>query len=194
MKALKILEHNVETKLNEWKVLFGNALSSESNLSDLTDKQKARENLGLYEEFMTREIMKKGTEPNTIHHNLIIQDDSARFVKNKQIRFWNEKLNGPISGIGYFSGNSNETFIPITITDPTNEIDKPIIEAEYVTFNVEENTLGTLGDTWIRYVHSNDSSKRGIYVGNTGSFIGRFRWYAFYSTQKPNDPNNDKYV
>lgn len=191
MNALKILENTFDKELNkwkkEWKILFGNALNAEMDLADLNNKEAARRNLGLYEEFMTKDEMKSGSKINTIHHSAIIQDDNARFINNVQEKFWNKKLNEPATGTGTFSGNCNETFIHITLTDPTDKVNNPIIEPKFVTFNVEENTLGTLGETWIYYLHDNDTtenSKRGIYVGNTGSFTGRFRWYAFYSVSE----------
>lgn len=182
MKALKILNN-----IKEWEILFGTALNASMNLSDLSDPAAARRNLGLYDEFMTKDEMKKGTLINSIHHTAIIQDPSARFVNDRQVKFWNEKLNEPMSGIANFSGNSKETFVPVTITNPLDTTKNEIIPAKYVTFNVEENTLGTLGDTWIYYKHdeiSGTSSKRGIYVGNTGSFTGRFRWYAFFTVKE----------
>ena len=42
--------------------------------------------------------MKNGTNINSIHHSAIIQDETARFVSDKQIKFWNEKLNGMVEG------------------------------------------------------------------------------------------------
>ena len=185
MKALKILERTFDDKLNKWenkwKVLFGNALSSESNLADLTDKKKAKQNLGIYDEFLTKDQMKNGTLTNVIHHNLLIQDENARLVSDRSISFWNRKINKPISGTSSFFGNSQERFIPITITDPLDTTkDSPLIEPVYVTFEPKYNTYGMLGDTWIRYQHSTNASVRGIYIGNTGSYTGEFTWYVFY--------------
>ena len=183
MKALKILSKVWDEKTNqfkrEWQILFGTALNAASNLSDLTDKKAARINLGLYEEFMTKNEMREGSIPNSIHHSAIIQDYSARFVNDRNIDFWNKKLNKPLTGISNFVGNSQERFIKLTITDPLDKVNNPLIVPYYITFHPRYNTHGMLGETWIRYNHTPESD-RGIYVGNTGSYTGEFDWYVFY--------------
>lgn len=175
MKALKILNNK-----KEWEILFGTALNANLNLADLTNKDEAINNLGLRDIFVTKKDMLEG-DPNTVDHSVIIQDYSARFVNDRQIAFWNSKMNIPISGIGYFPGNGNETFYKVTTYDQTKPTEKILVPARYVTYQVNENTMGKLGDTWIRYVWTGIESSTGIYIGNTGSFTGQFTWYAFYS-------------
>jgi len=78
-----------------------------------------------------------------------------------------EKLSQKItdkSGIANFAGSNNEVTIAHGLSfTPTNIMIMPI-----------ENPQGYLGETWIRADATN------IYVGNSGSFVGGFRWTILY--------------
>lgn len=161
---------NVKMDNGEWIDIYGYKLNNTSNLADLTDKQAARDNLELDKFYINKYNATNGLETDIIHHSLIIQDPSARFVSDNQIKFWNAKLNPPMSGKANYSGDNLETIIPHNIVDMDGNAKTP-----YTCIAMpDDNPQGYLGEVWVRWDDVN------IYVGNTGTYTGTFTWTAFY--------------
>lgn len=78
-----------------WKDIYDHKLCRYLNLSELTDKQAARDNLEMDLYYLNRVTLLNGLEINVIHHSCIIQDSSARFVSDNQIAYWNAKIDPP---------------------------------------------------------------------------------------------------
>lgn len=147
----------------EWHELFSTKLDKSANLSDVVDKGEAIKNLELDNRYIRKEVAKYGSEPNSIHHSMLIQDVTARLVSDRQINYWNSKMEKPVSGVANFSGNGNETRVSHGLGS------KP----SYCSITVNNNPDGRLGETWMRWDATN------IIVGNTGSYTGNFTWTAF---------------
>lgn len=158
MDSIKILTND-----KEWRELFDYKISRDMNLADLTNKAEARQNLELDEYYINKADAKIAKEPSIINHMCIIQDTSARFVSDNQIKWWNEKDN-VTTVIASYSGGGNETVIPHGIKNNDGVSIAPL----FCVANPSGNPGGGLGEQWIRWDAEN------VYVGNTGSFTGEF--------------------
>lgn len=76
--------------------------------------------------------------------------------------------NRATSGIGNFPAQGKEVAIPHLCKDAFNNKVIP----KYVGITCQANPQGLLGEYWARKDDTN------IYVGNTGSYTGRFEWFC----------------
>lgn len=161
----------IKFKANDgtWHDLYDYKVDKGQNLGDLTDVNQAINNLGLRDIFINKDTAYYGKDPSTIHHTMIMQDSDARFVSDRQIMAWNNKMSlsasGKINLVGY--GNT------VTIKHNAKNIHGQNVEPVFCTYVINENTRGTLGEIWMSWNYTD------IIIGNTGSYTGQISWYAF---------------
>lgn len=92
---MRLLRFDFQNK--RWIQLFTDSqLDRFKNLSDLLDKEAARKNLGLYDKFYTKDDLRNGTYPNTIHNSTIIQDEHGQLLSQADRTSWNNKVDRPL--------------------------------------------------------------------------------------------------
>lgn len=152
-----------------WIDLYGYKMNVGDNLAHI-DPEKALANLGTDNIYIRKDVAKGGKEPASIHSSMINQDVFARFVSDRQILHWNQKLGAPKSGTANFVGNG-ET---IEVVHGIKDLKGNPVAPYFCTYQLTENPLGCLGEVWCTW----DTEK--ITIGNTGSYTGPFMWVAFY--------------
>lgn len=162
MEAIKHLAND------GWHDLYGYKMNRGDNLAGLNIEQ-AISNLKLDDRYIQKEVAKYGKDPSSIHPLMINQSSFARFVTDKQVKFWNAKLNPPKVGIANFAGNGRTVEVIHGAKDMNGEKMIPY----FCTFQLRENPAGCLGETWCKW----DVDK--IIFGNTGSYAGQFTWIAY---------------
>lgn len=186
------------------------SLDRYANLSDLEDITKAKENLQLAKDYWNKEELLEGERESIIHNVCIIQDPNARFVTDDEKAFWNQKVDQPITsntqptnltdGQIWFDPSTNKVQIMINgkLRYPENNLTKSgtanfkgggqettVLHQcvgfdgskkipNFISITPVENPQGTLGETWVRKDNTN------FYVGNTGSYTGKFDYIVFY--------------
>ena len=163
MEAIKHLTND------GWEDLYGYKMNYGDNLAGI-DPAKALANLKTDERYVQKDVAKHGKDPASIHPSMISQDVFARFVSDRQIMFWNQKLGAPKSGTTNFMGCGETVEIRHGIVGS----DGAPIAPFFCTYQLTENPMGCLGEVWCKW----DAEK--IIVGNTGSYTGPFTWVAFY--------------
>lgn len=192
------------------QLFIDSALDRYKNLSDLEDIEAAKDNLKLDQDYWSKEELLEGEQESIIHNICIIQDENARFVTDEQIAAWDNKVDRPIVSStepenmteGQFwydpSTDSIKVFIDGEIRDTENvrhkfgtsnfagsNSEKTIAHGcldskgkkvipKFVEIIPNSNPNGTIGEVWVRQDNTN------IYVGNTGSFTGRFQYMITY--------------
>nr|DAS67962.1 MAG TPA: hypothetical protein [Caudoviricetes sp.] len=92
---MRLLRFDFQNK--RWIQLFSDSqLDRFKNLSDLPDKEAAQKNLGLYDKFYTKDDLRNGTYPNTIHSSTIIQDEHGQLLSQADRTSWNNKVDKPL--------------------------------------------------------------------------------------------------
>ena len=196
---------------NAWVQLFSDAaLDRYKNLSDLTDKKAARDNLELDTYYWNKESLKNGTAVKAIHNVCIIQDDKAQFISQKDRENWDQKVDRPIVSAsmpakiteGQLLYNPSQDTLLVKINGNMRDLDNNRAAFGRAKFSgmgnetVIAHNLKTMGGNKItpKFVSfscvTNPQGELGetwfrkddtnIYIGNTGSYKGVFEYMIHY--------------